>query len=260
MRKAGHRATILLLMASAVMLSGCNKTTGQMGAASPLATASTTPVSADALAELGLKWKSNPKDVNKGLAYANGLESTGRANEALSVYRKLVDADPGNAKLSALYGRKLVAAGRAEDAIPVLEDAERRGETDWRTLSALGSAYDQQGLYEKARAEYRKVLAADPQNLAVMNNLAMSYALEGKLKDAEAELRAADALPRSRSEPRIRQNLALVVGLQGRFDEASKLAREDLPPEQVEENMAYLRKMLSQPNTWQQISESGNQG
>jgi len=85
----------------------------------------------------------------------------------------------------------------------------------------------------------------------------MSFALEGNLKQAEATLRQADALPRSKSEPRIRQNLALVVGLQGRFEEASNLAREGLPPEQVEANMAYLQKMLSQPNTWQQISESG---
>lgn len=256
MRKAGHRATILLLMASAVMLSGCNKTTGQMGAASPLATASTTPVSADALAELGLKWKSNPKDVNKGLAYANGLESTGRANEALSVYRKLVDADPGNAKLSALYGRKLVAAGHPAEAVPILEAAQQKGETDWRVASALGSAYDQQGLYQKARAQYQTVLDADPQNVTVLNNLAMSYALEGNLKRAESELRKADALPAAGKEPRIRQNLALVVGLQGRFEEATALAKQDLPPEQVEANMAYLRKMLSQPNTWQQISQS----
>ena len=70
----------------------------------------------------------------------------------------------------------------------------------------------------------------------------------------------ADALPRSRSEPRIRQNLALVVGLQGRFDEATKLAQQDLPPEKVEENMAYLKKMLSQPNTWQQVSDNGTTG
>jgi Flp pilus assembly protein TadD len=87
----------------------------------------------------------------------------------------------------------------------------------------------------------------------------MSYALEGNLKQAEAELRKADAMPRSKTEPRIRQNLALVVGLQGRFEEATTLAKEDLPPEQVAENMAYLQKMLSQPNTWQQISQS-NQG
>ena len=79
------------------------------------------------------------------------------------------------------------------------------------------------------------------------------------LKQAEDTLRKADALPRSKAEPRIRQNLALVVGLQGRFDEASALAREDLPPDQVEANMAYLKKMLSQPNTWQQISE-GSKG
>lgn len=260
MPKAGRRAAIMFLMASSLLLTGCNKTTGQMGADSNLTTASTTPLSAEALAELGLKWQSNPKDLSKGLAYANALESAGRKEEALKVYQKLVENGPGNAKLASLYGRKLVAAGKADAAIPVLENATQRGETDWRTLSALGSAYDQKGLYEKARAEYQKALATDPQNLAIMNNLAMSYALQGKLKEAEAELRAADALPRSRSEPRIRQNLALVVGLQGRFDEASQLAQQDLPPEQVEQNMAYLKKMLSQPNTWQQISDSSQQG
>ena len=59
---------------------------------------------------------------------------------------------------------------------------------------------------------------------------------------------------------RIRQNLALVVGLQGRFEEATTLAQQDLPAEQVQENMAYLKKMLSQPNTWQQISSGASQG
>jgi Flp pilus assembly protein TadD len=136
---------------------------------------------------------------------------------------------------------------------------EDKGDADWRIASALGSAYDQQGLYQKAREQYAKALASDPQNMTVINNLGMSYALEGNLKQAEAELRKADAMPRSKSEPKIRQNLALVVGLQGRFDEATALAKEDLPPEQVEENMAYLQKMLSQPNTWQQISQN-NQG
>lgn len=38
-----------------------------------------------------------------------------------------------------------------------------------------------------------------------------------------------------------RQNLALILGLQGRFAEAEKLARQDLPPETVENNMAWLR-------------------
>lgn len=254
MPRARPRAAILILLASATILTGCNKTTGQLGASSNLATASTTPVSYEALADLGEKWQASPTDVNKGLAYANGLEGLGQQREALEVYQKLAQAEPKNAKLTGLYGRKLMMAGQTEQAIPVLERAEQNGDTDWRVMSALGSAYDQKGLYAKAREQYAKALAADPQNLAVMNNLAMSYALEGKLKEAEAELRKADAMPRSKSEPRIRQNLALVVGLQGRFDEASTLAQQDLPPDQVQENMAYLKKMLSQPNTWQQIS------
>lgn len=260
MPRATPNAAIILLLASAVALTGCNKTTSQLSPASSINTASTTPVSYEALADLGDKWRANPRDVNKGLAYANGLESLGQKDEALSVYQKLAEADPENSKITGLYGRKLVAAGKAEQAIPILESAEQKGDQDWRVMSALGTAYDQTGLYQKARDQYAMALKADPQNLIVLNNMAMSYALEGNLKQAEAELRAADALPRSKTVPRIRQNLALVVGLQGRFDEATKLAQDNLPPEQVQENMAYLKKMLSQPNTWQQISEGGSRG
>ena len=45
--------------------------------------------------------------------------------------------------------------------------------------------------------------------------------------------------------------------MRARF-QAAWLTRPRITPEQVKENMAYLKKMLSQPNTWQQISDSGN--
>ncbi len=258
MPRRGRYIAILLALSSATMLAGCTKSPPRMDASGNINTASTAPVSFEAVAELGNKWEKAPGDVTKGLAYANALESIGQTDKQLTVYEQLAQRNPDNAKLAGLYGRRLVAAGRSTEAITVLERAAESSNSDWRIHSALGSAYDQQGSYQKARAQYEKALAADPQNLSVMNNLGMSYALEGNLKQAEAALRQADSLPRSKSEPRIRQNLALVVGLQGRFDEASTLAREDLPPEQVEANMAYLQKMLSQPNTWQQISEGNN--
>ncbi len=257
MPRRGRYIAILLALSSATMLAGCTKQASRMDPDGNISTASTAPASFEAVAELGRKWEANPADVTKGLAYANALESIGQKEQQISVYAQLVQRNPDNGKLAGIYGRKLVAEGRSEEAIPVLERAAAGKGADWRVHSALGSAYDQQGLYQKARPHYQTALAADPQNLSVMNNLGMSYALEGNLKQAEATLREADALPRSKSEPRIRQNLALVVGLQGRFEEASLLAREDLPPDQVEANMAYLQKMLSQPNTWQQISEAG---
>ena len=42
----------------------------------------------------------------------------------------------------------------------------------------------------------------------------------------------------------MRQNLALVVGLQGRFAEAETIAKGDLPAEEAAANVAYLRQML----------------
>lgn len=257
MPRRGHYIAVLLAVSSATLLTGCTKPSARMDGAANLSTASTAPVSYAGVAELARKWEANPGDINKGLAYTDALESLGQVDKQLSVHAQLVQRNPGDIKLQSLYGRKLVAAGKSAEAIPVLEQATASGKADWRVYSALGSAYDEQGLYQKARAQYERALAADPQNMTVLNNLGMSYALEGNLKQAETTLREADAMPRSKTEPRIRQNLALVVGLQGRFEDASTLAREDLPPEQVEENMAYLKKMLSQPNTWQQISEAG---
>lgn len=255
MAGGGRYLALVLALASATSLAGCQKSPDSLDSAA-LSTASTGSVSHEAAAALGAKWEKNPADISTGLAYANALESTGQNEKQLEVYRRLAAANPGNSKISGLYGKKLITAGRSREAAPVLELAASDPGADWRIRSALGTAYDQQGLYPRAREQYQTILAADPGNLTVLNNLGMSYALEGNLKQAEATLRKADALPRSKSEPRIRQNLALVVGLQGRFDEASTLASQDLPQEQVKANMAYLQKMLSQPNTWQQISDS----
>jgi Flp pilus assembly protein TadD len=55
----------------------------------------------------------------------------------------------------------------------------------------------------------------------------------------------------------IRQNLALVIGLQGRFDEAKAILAADLPPDQVEANLAYIRSMITQQNRWDMIKRTG---
>jgi Flp pilus assembly protein TadD len=64
------------------------------------------------------------------------------------------------------------------------------------------------------------------------------------LKNAEKTLRRAAAFPGA--DPRVRQNLALVVGLQGRFAEAESIARADLPSDEAAANVAYLRQLLDQ--------------
>jgi Flp pilus assembly protein TadD len=71
------------------------------------------------------------------------------------------------------------------------------------------------------------------------------------LEKAEKHLRKATSMRGANAQ--VRQNLALVIGLQGRFDESRELFARDLPPEQVETNMSYIRALLTQQNRWDLI-------
>ena len=62
-------------------------------------------------------------------------------------------------------------------------------------------------------------------------------------RKAEETLRQAQAS--GRADARVRQNLALAVGLQGRFAEAETIVKADLPPDEAAANVAYLKQMLT---------------
>jgi len=82
--------------------------------------------------------------------------------------------------------------------------------------------------------------------------MGLSFAMTNELDKAEQHLRKAASMRGVTSQ--VRQNLALVVGLQGRFPEAEQIARRELSPQQADANVAYLRSMLSQQNSWQKLA------
>jgi Flp pilus assembly protein TadD len=124
-------------------------------------------------------------------------------------------------------------------------------------LNVQGAVLDQMGRNAEARKYYQQALAISPEEPSVLSNLGLSHTLSKELSQAEDVLRRAAAQPRA--DGRVRQNLALVIGLQGRFDEAEQVVAKDLPPAEAEANVAYLREMLSQPNSWKKIA-AGNEG
>jgi Flp pilus assembly protein TadD len=141
------------------------------------------------------------------------------------------------------YGRALAEAGDYEQALDVLGRAHSPDQPDWHVLSAQGAVLDQMGRHEEAQRYYLTALKIVPDEPSVLSNLGLSYALSKDLPDAETTLRRATA--HNAADPRVRQNLALVVGLQGRFAEAEQIAAADLSPELAAANVAYLRKMLA---------------
>ena len=92
-------------------------------------------------------------------------------------------------------GKKVLSLGQGEVAIDLLERAVTLDPQNWKNLSALGAAKDQLTRHAEARENYQAALALKPGELAIMNNLAMSYALQGKLPEAEQTLRQALTQP-----------------------------------------------------------------
>ena len=191
----------------------------------------------------GERYRANPKDADAALAYGQALRATGQRAQAAAVLEQATIAHAGNKTLLAAYGRALADNGNSQAAFDVLSRAHTPANPDWRILSVQGTTLDKMGKHEEARRYYETALKIVPEEPSVLSNLGLSYMLTRELPQAEETLRRAHANPRA--DARVRQNLALVVGLQGRFAEAETIAKGDLPAEEATANVAYLREMLS---------------
>jgi Flp pilus assembly protein TadD len=191
----------------------------------------------------GQQYRADPTKIDVALHYAQALRATGQRAQAVAVLERLSMQNPNNKSVLGEYGRALAEAGDYDQALDVLGRAHSPDQPDWRILSAQGAVLDQMGRHAEAQRYYQTALKIVPDEPSVLSNLGLSYALSKDLPNAEATLRRAAEHPPV--DARVRQNLALVVGLQGRFPEAEQIASADLPPDQAAANVAYLRKMLA---------------
>ncbi len=202
----------------------------------------------------GEKYQSDPDDREVSLNYAAALRLNDRNDQAVAVLRKTMIKHRDDREVAAAYGKALASKGRFEEALRVIRSTNSDAQPDWRLLSAEGAILDQIGQNADARKHYNAALKIVPNEPTILNNLGLSYALTGDLDRAEVTLRQAAAQPGADS--RVRQNLALILGLAGKFREAEQVARNELEPAQAEANIAYLRGMLSQRNSWKEIKDA----
>ena len=178
-------------------------------------------------------------DAEAGIKLSQALRQMGNYGDALQAAERALIVAPNDVEALLEVARSQVGRGQGFYAIDPARRAEKLAPRDWRIPSLLGVAYEQADRFDEALAAHRQALALAPDNPVALGNLGMFYASRGDTAKAEATLRQAAARPDAPIA--VRQNLALVVGLSGRIDEAERLARQDLPPEMVENNLAWLR-------------------
>ena len=239
---------LLLAGVAALALGACASNRASM--TDPIATGS---IQADTttLSQLAARYKARPKDKATIIYYAAALRAAGQPEQAVSVLEAGFSLYRNDLDIKIAYAKALTAAGRFDQGLNVANDAINPASPDWNALLVKGALLDQSGRNAEARAVYKQALLIAPNEASLEANLGLSFAMTNELDAAEQHLRRAVTMRGASSQ--IRQNLALVVGLQGRFDDSRAMFARELPPEQVESNMAYIRALLTQQNRWDLI-------
>jgi Flp pilus assembly protein TadD len=239
---------VLALTASGCLKQKPGDVTGSINQASQSMTEPEKRVAAD---QLGRQYDKYPGDKKIALSYARMLRDINQINQAIAVLQSAAVKHPTDRDVAAAYGKALADGGRFGEAQEVLSRAHTPDRPDWRILSTQGAISDQMGKTEAAQQYYQAALQLRPGEPNVLSNLGLSYALSNRLGEAEQVMRQAISHPAA--SPRVRGNLALVLALQGKFQEAEQAASKDLSPADAAANMAFLRSMTAQNNSWRQL-------
>jgi Flp pilus assembly protein TadD len=231
-------------LAVVALLGACTDTAAPLlpGSLAPPPALQKTSAPPNDLEPLAAAHKANPADAAAALAYAKALRAAGGKDAAQAALEAAAKAKPGDRRLALERGLLALDLGDAGKAETLLRAAHDPKAPDWRLHSALGAALASRGKQPEAQAQFAKALALAPDHPSILNNLALSYALDGKAADAEKVLRSASA----KSNPetgKVKQNLALVLGLGGKYAEARTVAQDALPAAKAGENVAYLQKL-----------------
>ena len=165
----------------------------------------------------------NPSDLEAAIKLAASVRKLGNPSRAVEITQTTRAIHPRDPYLLAEHAAGLIADERALDAIPVLDQGLRLAPQYARLWSLKGAALDQTEDYPAARQHYARALQITPNDPSILANMGLSHALAGDPATAEGWLRRAASVPGAGAG--VRQNLALVLQLQGKTEESRKQAR-----------------------------------
>ena len=196
---------------------------------------------ANAVAIFGRAAEIQPGAAAPFVGLGDTLIATGAVNEAILAYNSALARDGGNLPAELGLARAYLQTGRPELAQVPLSRALANNPNDPKLLVLLGLTQDVEGRHQQAQAYYRHGLQGAPGDPALTVDLALSLALSGNYPNAIAVLQPVAMAPGGSAQER--QTLALIYGLQGTVAEAARLGRIDLDEAVVEHNLAYYQTL-----------------
>lgn len=203
----------------------------------------------------------HPEDAGILLGLADSYRRDAQTQKAIAAYDALLAREPAHIAAREGKGLALIAGGDFDTPAVLFDEVMQADARRWKTLNALGILFTTRNLQPEAQAYFREALKHHPDSASILNNLALSQALERNFDGSVSTLHKASALaaPASQERRRIDLNTALVQASAGRVDAARQIAEQYLTGAELDNNLglyahlarddnmakAYLNKALS---------------
>ncbi len=152
------------------------------------------------------------------LAAGARLLAEGRADDAIENLSKAAATDPNNFKAHLLLGRAFTGAGRLPDAIGSFQTALALKPNDPEVYLHLGSVCSRLGALDEAAFMLGHALELRPGMIEASNNLGLVLCRQKKFDESETLLRK--ALIRAPGQPQLHATLGSVLSETGRVRDA----------------------------------------
>lgn len=244
-------AGTLAALGASLLLSACSSTSDLLPSSAFLASndAKSDAATQDPAEELrkatdywGKEYKAKPENKTAALSYARNLKAMKDKRMALNVLQDAATYHSKDPELMGELGRLALEFDQLSVAQRALDIADVPDKPDWKVISARGTVLAKQGQHKAAIPYFERALALAPNQPSVMNNLAMANAMSGDAAKAEQILRTVAA--RVDAPAKVNQNLALVLGLQGKYEESKIAGSAEGSTQIAAENTDYLRRMV----------------
>lgn len=194
---------------------------------------------------------------------AESLRRSGKSPAAaLDMYKTLAKEQPDNVDVAEGLGLCYMQAGKPTDAGRTFAEIMKKDGKRWRTLNALGILFVNKNMIPEAMAYYTEALNQSPDNPAVLNNVALSQAVDQQYGRAFATFEQAGRVATSEAQrQQISLNMAMVYGISGDLETARTIASKYLQGPALDNNLglyAHLAKDDGLAKTYLDMALSGS--
>lgn len=190
-----------------------------------------------------------PQNRDYALAFADSLRRSGNHQAAVNSMNAYIAANPKDAVALETRGLSLMSLGSIVEAGKDFEAALAVDPTRWRTLNAVGVLFTMKNKVKEAIAYFDESLVHNPDNASALNNRALALAMDGRYEESVESFQRTRHNLRigSPDMKQVDMNLALVYAISGKLDDAERVASQYLSKAALYNNMAVYAQLSKNP-------------